>query len=61
MLPQMGPPETSVWEYPQKDESWSTEFTEFAEDIRIGRRPNPSLVDASAALSLIERVASAKR
>ena len=34
MLPQMGPPETTIWEYPRGDESWKIEMTEFFEDIR---------------------------
>ena len=29
MLPQMGPPETTIWEYPFPDRSWADEFAEF--------------------------------
>src|SRR4029078_1483334 len=32
MLPQMGPPETTIWEYPQADMSWQLEFAEFLDD-----------------------------
>ena len=32
MLPEMGPPETTSWEYPRGDQSWSIEFAEFVED-----------------------------
>jgi predicted dehydrogenase len=56
MLPQMGPPETSAWEYPMADDSWETEFAEFVEDIRAGRQPEPGLLDAQAALRIVERV-----
>jgi predicted dehydrogenase len=50
MLPQMGPPETSVWDFPQADESWRVEMTEFFEDIRLKRTPVPGLKEARAAL-----------
>jgi nucleotide sugar dehydrogenase len=33
MLPEMGPPETTSWEYPMADNSWKAGFAEFLEDI----------------------------
>jgi predicted dehydrogenase len=56
MLPEMGPPETICWEFPGRDDSWDTEFAEFLEDIRLGRPPRPGIVDAQAALRVIESV-----
>jgi predicted dehydrogenase len=56
MSPEMGPPETTIWEYPMPDDSWGTEFAEFAEDIRLGRQPSAGLGDAQAALRIVERV-----
>jgi predicted dehydrogenase len=56
MLPEMGPPETTVWEFPMADDSWSVEFAEFVEDIRLGRAPSPGLEDALAALRIIEKI-----
>ena len=56
MLPQMGPPETTAWEYPMGDDSWRVEFTEFLEDIRLGRLPAAGLEDARAALSIVENI-----
>jgi predicted dehydrogenase len=56
MLPQMGPPETTMWEYPQADDSWDVEFTEFLEDIRLNRQPAAGLKDACAALAVVERI-----
>jgi predicted dehydrogenase len=56
MLPQMGPPETSQWEFPQPDESWGVEFAEFLEDIRLNRAPRPGIEDAQAALTIVERI-----
>jgi predicted dehydrogenase len=56
MLPEMGPPETTIWEYPRGDESWSLEFAEFLEDIRLSRQPSAGLADARAALAVVETV-----
>jgi predicted dehydrogenase len=56
MLPEMGPPETTIWEYPRGDESWALEFAEFLEDIRLRREPCAGLTDARAALSVVDRI-----
>jgi predicted dehydrogenase len=56
MLPQMGPPETTIWEYPMADDSWNVEFATFLEDIRLRRSPQPGLADAQAALRVVEQV-----
>jgi predicted dehydrogenase len=61
MLPQMGPPETAVWEFAGKDESWAAEFSEFVDDVRLAREPSASLADAAAALSIVERITEAPR
>ena len=54
MLPQMGPPETTVWEFPRGDESWKIEMAEFFQDIRLTRTPVPGLKEAKAALAVVE-------
>jgi len=56
MLPELGPPETTTWEYPRGDQSWKLEFDEFLEDIRLKRQPAASLADARAALRVVEMV-----
>ena len=56
MLPAMGPPETTVWEYPMGDDSWDVEMAEFLEDIRLGRQPASGLKDAIAVLEIVERI-----
>jgi predicted dehydrogenase len=56
MLPEMGPPETTVWEFPRGDESWGIEMREFFEDIRLKRTPVPGLREARAALAVVERI-----
>ena len=56
MLPQMGPPETSVWEYPAGDSSWAQELAAFADDIRLDRAPSPGLADAIRTLEIVETI-----
>ena len=54
MLPGMGPPETTIYEYPMEDDSWAVELAEFIEDIRLNREPVPGLTDALAVLRIVE-------
>jgi predicted dehydrogenase len=56
MLPEMGPPETTIWEYPGADRSWALEFAAFLDDIRLDRQPSPGLADARAALVIVDDV-----
>jgi predicted dehydrogenase len=56
MLPQMGPPEATVWDYPGEDDSWAAEIAEFYEDIRLNRPPRAGLKDAQASLKIIEKI-----
>ncbi len=54
MLPEMGPPPTTIWEFPMADDSWQAEFADFLEDIRLGRPPDPGIEAAQAALRVVE-------
>lgn len=56
MLPEMGPPETTSWEYPRGDQSWELEFREFLDDIAKRRTPSPGLIEARAALDVVRRI-----
>ncbi len=56
MRPEMGPPDTTIWEFPGPDRSWAREFSEFVEDIRLGRQPSAGLADARAALLIAEEI-----
>ena len=56
MLPEMGPPDTTIWEYPRGDNSWKIEFAEFLEDVRLGRTPSANLNDAREALIVVEKI-----
>jgi predicted dehydrogenase len=56
MLPEMGPPETTSWEYPMGDDSWAMEIAEFFDDIHLNRTPAAGLADAAAALTIVETI-----
>ena len=56
MLPEMGPPDTTIWEYPRGDNSWKLEFDEFLDDVRLGRTPSANLNDAREALLVVEKI-----
>ncbi len=59
MLPEMGPPDTVSWEYPMADRSWELEMKEFLDDIELSRQPSATLMDARAALTVVEKIDSA--
>jgi predicted dehydrogenase len=61
MRPEMGPPDTVIYEYPHSDASWNLEFAEFLDDIQLGRESRPGLADAQAALRIIEQVYESRR
>ncbi len=64
MLPQMGPPETTVWDFSpgaagaggQADESWARETRAFLDDIRLGREPSPGLREGIRTLEIVEQI-----
>jgi hypothetical protein len=56
MRPEMGPPDTSTWEYPGEDLSWSAEFAYLTACIRDGIPVDGNLDDAIAALGIVERL-----
>jgi predicted dehydrogenase len=61
MLPQMGPPETTAWEFPFPDRSWELEFREFLSAIAERRQPLGNIADGKAALEIVDRVYGEKR
>jgi predicted dehydrogenase len=56
MKPEMGPPDTKLYEFPGPDESWRIEMTEFEEDIRCQRTPAAGLAAARNALQIVEKI-----
>ena len=56
MLPEMGPPETVIYEFPRGDDSWAIELNEFIEDIRLRRTPSPGLAEGKRTLEIVEQI-----
>jgi predicted dehydrogenase len=56
MLPQMGPPDTTSWEYPGEDRSWHREYAHFLACIEHGTPVLGGLEDALAALKIVDRL-----
>lgn len=54
MSPEMGPPETTGWEYPGEDSSWRDEYASFVEATRGRTTANATLQDAAAALDIVQ-------
>jgi len=56
MKPEMGPPDTKLYEFPGPDESWRIEMTEFERDTQLKRKPDAGLAEARAALQIVEAI-----
>ncbi|HAF94623.1 MAG: LmbZ [Elusimicrobia bacterium GWC2_51_8] len=56
MLPEMGPPETTAWNYPGADKSWEVEFSAFIDAIKTGKPLCGDLEDAYKALSVVGEI-----
>jgi hypothetical protein len=52
----MGPPDTTIWEYPQEDRSWETEMYEFECDISKNRIPAANLESARKCWNVINKI-----
>lgn len=57
MLPEMGPPETVIYEFPRGDKSWEAEFKETVEAIETGRPLTMGdISDAYEALKIVKKI-----
>lgn len=56
MLPEMGPPETTAWEFPRGDRSWELEMAEFIEDFARNRQPRPGIDESIETLRIVENI-----
>jgi predicted dehydrogenase len=56
MKPEMGPPDTKLYEFPGPDESWRKEMIEFEKDVELKRTANAGLREAKAALAVVEKI-----
>ncbi|MGD9872694.1 MAG: Gfo/Idh/MocA family protein [Kiritimatiellia bacterium] len=61
MLPQMGPPETKVFEFEKEDKSWALEMEQFAAAISGCETISAGMEDAYAVLSVIGLAYTASR
>jgi predicted dehydrogenase len=61
MKPEMGPPETTIWQYPGADSSWAAEWLDFQNAITSGSLPCGGAGDALAALRIVEKLADGRR
>lgn len=56
MLPEMGPPETTIWEYPGEDRSWDAELHDFERAVSDPDYSVPGLKDATASLTVVQQI-----
>jgi predicted dehydrogenase len=63
MKPEMGIPDTKVYEFPGPDESWKIEMNEFERDVekaesgkRKAETKNPGLAEVKAAMEVVENI-----
>src|SRR5258707_11123526 len=54
MLPEMGPPETTTWEWPQPDRSWERETADVLAGLNRGSSIGADLEDCIAAFTIVE-------
>ena len=60
MLPEMGPPETTTWDYPGEDMSWRLELEAFDLAVESGASPAATLQDARAVLEIVDQMYGGK-
>ena len=56
MKPEMGIPDTKVYEYPGPDESWRNEMLAFEKDVQLKQKPDAGLAQVRAALHVVETI-----
>ena len=54
MLPEMGPPMTTSWEFPMKDKSWDLEYRNFLDAIKNKSKILGSVADAYEAMKIVD-------
>lgn len=54
MKPTLGPPDTTIWEYPGEDTSWREELLAFRQAVETGTTPLVTLRDAQPALVIVQ-------
>jgi predicted dehydrogenase len=54
MLPEMGPPPATTWEWPQPDASWTKEISDIVTELEGGSSVGADLSDCIAAFRIVE-------
>jgi hypothetical protein len=54
MLPEMGPPKTTAWEWPEADRSWADELDDVVADLDGRPAVGADIDDAIAAFRIVE-------
>ena len=58
MLPEMGPPLTETWNFPEPDDSWAVEMGEFIEDLLTGSNKSDNLDSSLEVLRVVGEIDS---
>ena len=58
MLPEMGPPVSETWTYPEPDKSWALELEEFVDDLVTGASNSDNLDSSLEVLRVIHDIYS---
>jgi predicted dehydrogenase len=58
MLPEMGPPITETWNFPEPDNSWTMEMGEFLDDLVTGSNKSDNLNSSLEVLRVISEIYS---
>lgn len=61
MRPEMGPPDTSSWEYPGEDTSWRAELEYFRACIERRQEPEGGVHDALQAMRIVQHLYRSRR
>ena len=56
MLPEMGPPVSETWTYPEPDKSWALEIGEFVDDLMTGSNNSDNLDSSLGVLRVISEI-----
>jgi predicted dehydrogenase len=58
MRPELGPPITETWSFPEPDDSWALEIQDFINDLRTGSRNSDNLGSSLEVLRVIGEIYS---
>jgi predicted dehydrogenase len=58
LLPEMGPPLTETWSFPEPDDSWAIEISEFINDLQTGANCSDNLDSSLEVLQVVDEIYS---